>query len=278
MFWRLHTAIWGHQINEAYNFLTRLGDEVQIVTGSSLTMDPVPLINPQPALAVTTLQDARRQSGCFRGLCTPWLFYDETNYSVSSWLPRVQPSIPVLNRGGIWVPYGMLINLTDQLLRSVESYDRKIFIKQDKGHKSFTGFSVFTELFHQEIKENIGYLNLDPDVMCFLSRHQQLKEIEWRFWIVNRVVAAYAPYSWDDDIPWSLAPEKILALAQDVAKNAWQSDLAYVVDIVETEHGGIFVNEINAASTSGVYSVPIEDLLSAFRNVAHREFDGELTL
>jgi hypothetical protein len=39
-----------------------------------------------------------------------------------------------------------------------------------------------------------------------------------------------------------------------------------------------FVNEINAASTSGVYSAPIEDLLSALRDVSHLEFSGELTL
>jgi hypothetical protein len=39
-----------------------------------------------------------------------------------------------------------------------------------------------------------------------------------------------------------------------------------------------FVNEINAASTSGVYAVQIEDLLLALRNVAHLEFSGDLTL
>ena len=278
MFWRLHTAIFGDQLQEAYNYLMSQGDHVQVVTGSSLTVETVPEIQPQAALAITTLQDARSQSGCFRGHCSPWLFYDDVNYSVSSWLPRLDRSISVLNREGIWVPYGMLCNLSKDLLRSLQSYDRKIFIKPDKGHKSFTGFSVFTERFHEEIRENIGYLNLDPHVMCFLARHPQLKEIEWRFWIVNRVVVAYAPYSWEEDIPWTLAPEGIHLLAHKMAKNSWQPDLAYVVDVVETKRGYVFVNEINAASTSGVYSAPITDLLSALRNVAHLEFAGELTL
>ena len=187
-------------------------------------------------------------------------------------------STPVLNREGIWVPYGMLINLSKELLRSLQSHDRKIFIKPDKGHKSFTGLSFFTERFHEEIREHTGYLNLDPHVMCFLARHQQLKEIEWRFWIVNKQVVAWAPYSWEGEIPWSLAHERMLSLAREVALNSWQPDLAYVVDIVETKTGSVFVNEINAASTSGVYSVPIEDLLSALRDVAHLEFSGELTL
>ena len=42
MFWRLHSAIFGTQIHEAFDFLTKLGDDIQIVTGSSLAIDPVP--------------------------------------------------------------------------------------------------------------------------------------------------------------------------------------------------------------------------------------------
>lgn len=37
MFWRLHTAVLGHQLHEAFEFLRDLGDEVQIVTGPVLT-------------------------------------------------------------------------------------------------------------------------------------------------------------------------------------------------------------------------------------------------
>jgi hypothetical protein len=42
MFWRLHTAVQGHQIHNAFEFLRDLGDEVQIVTGPVLMIDPVP--------------------------------------------------------------------------------------------------------------------------------------------------------------------------------------------------------------------------------------------
>ena len=139
----------------------------------------------------------------------------------------------------------MLGNLSKELLRSLQSYERKIFIKPNKGHKSFTGLSVFTERFYEEIREHIGYLNLDPHVMCFLARHQQLKQIEWRFWIVNKQVVAWAPYCWEEDIPWSLAPERMLLLAREVSQNPWQPDIAYVVDIVETERADVFVCERN---------------------------------
>ena len=75
MFWRLHTAVLGHQLHEAFEFLRDLGDEVQIVTGPVLMIDPVPQIDDQPAVAITTPQHARKQSGYFADHCTPWLFY-----------------------------------------------------------------------------------------------------------------------------------------------------------------------------------------------------------
>jgi hypothetical protein len=63
---------------------------------------------------------------------------------------------------------------------------------------------------------------------------KQLKDVEWRFWIVNREVVAYSPYSWQNEICWALAPNKVLKIAKLVAENPWQPDIAYVVDIVET--------------------------------------------
>jgi hypothetical protein len=71
MFWRLYTAILGHQITDAFEYLRNIGDQVQIVTGPVLTIDLVLVIDPQPAVAITTLQDAKKQSGLFTGRCTP---------------------------------------------------------------------------------------------------------------------------------------------------------------------------------------------------------------
>ncbi|MDP3330563.1 MAG: ATP-grasp domain-containing protein [Methylococcaceae bacterium] len=278
MFWRLHTAVLGHQLHEAFEFLRDLGDEVQIVTGPVLTIDPVPQIDDQPAVAITTLQDARKQSGYFAGRCTPWLFYNETDYAVSKWMPKLGDDLPILNAGGILVPFGMLYSIPRNLLQAIASPEGKVFIKPDKGHKSFTGICLSVTNFNTELQEALGPLNLDPEVLFYLAMAKQLKDVEWRFWIVNREVVAYSPYSWQNEICWALAPNKILKIAKLVAENPWQPDIAYVVDIVETPHGEVFVNEINAASTSGVYWAPIDDLLFSLREVAHAEFAGEVIL
>jgi hypothetical protein len=80
--------------------------------------------------------------------------------------------------------------------------------------------------------------------------------------------AGYKPFFWLNDPKFD----------QVRCQQSRQPDIAYVVDIVEAIDGQVFVNEINAASTSGVYWAPITDLLFALRLVAYDEFAGELML
>ncbi len=284
MYWRLHPKIFDKthedQLNTAINWIALQGDICQVVYGSAFDCQDVLSVEPQPALAMTTLQDARKQSGALKGACTPWLFYDDSNYSVSSWLPRIDKEIPTLNRGGIFLPFSSIKNLSSELLSALSGVNGCVFIKPDKGHKSFTGNTFNTSQWNEELEDYFRGQQPNDEVMCFLAPARSLRPIEWRFWIVNRQMVAFSPYSWDDSYAqqWHPAPAEALWLAEQVANNAWQPDLAYVVDIVTDTDGSSWVNEINAASTSGIYQAPVVQLLQAFRDVAHLEFDGELTL
>lgn len=53
------------------------------------------------------------------------------------------------------------------------------------------------------------------------------------------------------------------------------TDIAYVVDVVMDRDGTVSLNEINAASTSGMYQVSL-DVSLALRSATIREFAGEL--
>ncbi|WP_347990313.1 ATP-grasp domain-containing protein [Methylomonas sp. AM2-LC] len=278
MFWRLHKAIFKNRIDEARQILVEFGDQVQIVSDSALFESSITDISGQPALALTTIQDARRISGCFAGN-TPWLYFNEKDYAVSRWMPSLIQNVPILNWDGIWVPYGMLKNLSRSVVSSISSSDGEVFIKPDKGHKSFAGFTVSNKDFFNEIEETLAPINLYPEVMCFLAPGKVLKKFECRFWIVNRRVVCHSYYSWNEAvIEWMPATDKMKSIAQAVANNVWQPDIAYTADVVETKNGDVFLCEINAASTSGVYTAPLKSLLYSLRNAAHSEFNGELTL
>lgn len=212
-----------------------------------------------------------------QGAGVPWLYYDEQRYNVSYWLPRVESSVPVLNRDGVFLPFGVL-QTPSSALQSWLGSAGHAFVRPDsgRGRNIFTGFVAAVQrngaldlrLAHQTRL-------LDPDELCYVSPAQSLPSLEWRFWIVGRKVVAWTPYSWGEQPAWLPSPAVCLAVAEAMAGNSWQPDIAYVADVVETSFGAALV-EINAASTSGVYAVPFCELFSALRDAASREHAGDL--
>lgn len=274
MHWRLHTAIFGFETAAAATFLRDLGDSVQVVSGTIRELPPVELLPEcMPALAITTLQDAAKNH---TGPGVPWLYFDAHSYDVSHWMPRIASHIPVLNRSGVFLPFGMLQSPRPVLLSWIGE-EGSVFIRPDSGRKLFTGFvAKVASDGSLSIGDEHQTRLVAPDAMCLVAQAKNLAPIEWRFWIVNHKVVASTPYSWDAEPEWEPAPESCVAVATAMAANPWQPDLAYVVDVVEHD-GETFLLEINAASTSGVYAAPLEPLLLALRGVAQREHAGEIT-
>lgn len=274
MHWRLHTAIFGFESSAAAAYLRTLGDSVQVISGSIRDLPPVEVMPaPMPALAITTLQDAAKNHV---GPGTPWLFYDGHSYDVAYWMPRIEASIPVLNREGVFLPFGMLQAPCPALLSWIGE-DGSVFIRPDSGRKLFTGFvAAVTADGSLSIGHEHQTRLAAPDAMCLVAPTKKIDPVEWRFWIVDRKVVASTPYSWVTEPEWAPAPESCVAVSRAMAANPWQPDLAYVVDVVE-HNGQAFLLEINAASTSGIYAAPLETLLLALRDVAQREHAGEIT-
>jgi hypothetical protein len=277
MFWRLHKAVFNQKIEEATNIIKSFGDTFQVVSGTPLELAEVPFekIN-EPALAITTLQDAQRLIRKDYP-STPWLFFNNKDYKVSYWLPRIGFNIPVLNREALFIPTGMLRTIKLKQLEAIVPRGEKLFIKPDSGNKVFTGFSLKNdETFFEELENNFMFTRPEPEEMCVISAHKDIEDIEWRFWIAEREVIAYSPYSWEGEPEFSEPPEDILKMAQLMAKNKWQPDYIYVADFCTTTTGEVMLIEINAASTSGIYDAPLNKLLPLIRNTCIREYNGEI--
>jgi hypothetical protein len=275
MFWRLHKAIFAEQIDKAIEIIKQFGDKCQVVEGKPSQLAEVPFnsIN-EPCLAITTLQDAQRLIRKDYP-STPWLFFNNNNYKVSYWLPRIDSHIPILNREALFLPVGMLKKITQQQLNAIVPKGAKLFIKPDSGNKVFTGFSITNdEKFLGNVEKNLMFSHVEPEELCVLSPHKDIEDIEWRFWIAEGKIIGYTPYAWESDPEFSEPPENILKMAQDMAKNSWQPDYVYVADFCTTITGEVMLIEINAASTSGVYNANLDKLLLGMRQTCIREFEG----
>ena len=293
--WRIHTAVTNDRADEVCAFLSGLGDKVQLVTGTkhftSLPDPPVPEEGEITGLALTTLQDATYVLSAPDPAWTNapielWqfprlLYFSWERYNVSYWMPMIEEKVPVLNRGCLFVPAGAIKFIKATLPGlDLESKKASLFVRPDSGLKIFTGFvlDITPADSWEEIYQAI-YQEAHPSdrTMVCLSLAQVLEPVEWRFWIVNRKVVASSPYSWHGSMPWSAPPPGAQAVAEAMAANPWQPDLAFVVDVVQTTDDQKFwLNEINAASTSGIYNVPLGDLLPALRESAIKEATGEV--
>lgn len=274
MHWRLHEAIFKDRTEEAAGLLRGLGDGVAVVSGpQALLPAPEPLRDGAPALAMTTLQDARRLRWT---AVIPGLLWDLKRYDASFWMPRL--NLPSLNSGGFFIPWGMLGRIPPKVLEALAGEDGRIFVRPDSGQKIFAGQSVPAEPAAmaarlREIGEECK--GVAPEALVLAAPHRRIEPVEWRFWIARRRIAAWAPYSWDGDVPWSEAPAAVMEAAEKVAAAAWHPDTAFVADIAV--HGDdALLCEINAASTSGVYGAPLQPLLCALRDVVLAEACGEI--
>jgi len=277
MFWRLHKAIFAEQMDKALDVIKQLGDTCQVVSGTPSQLAEVPFYSiAQPTLAITTLQDAQRLIRKDYP-STPWLFFNNNNYKVSFWLPRIDNNIPTLNREALFLPVGLLRNLTSNQVDRIVAKGEKLFIKPDTGNKIFTGFSITNDdNFLESVKNHLMFAHIEPEEMCVLSPHKDIEDIEWRFWIAEGKIIGYTPYAWETEPEFQTAPENILKVAEAMAKNSWQPDYIYVADFCTTKIGEVMLIEINAASTSGIYNAQLDKLLPAMRATCIKEFEGTI--
>lgn len=275
MFWRIHKAIFNDRELEAQKIIESFGDTLQIVEGTLSTIEPINVSNLNEAsLAITTLQDARKLL-TLNYPSSPWLFYHASQYDVNYWSSRFPRNIPWLNQNGIFIPYG---NLPDHpLISQMTGEENRVFIRPNSGNKVFTGFDIAVDKsFNDELKKQMLFVRPDEETMCYITPYKKISHIEWRFWICEKQVVAYSPYSWGEEPGLSKAPDSIIDLANQVAQSSFHPDYAYVADFVLDNNNNPYLIEVNAASTSGIYSVDLNKLLPALRNTAIREYNMEI--
>lgn len=273
MYWRIHKGIAGQKLEEILDWISQQGDYAQVVEGPKKTLPGPPSTETDiPGLALTTLHDIRD---------LPWgaipgAYWNNKKFQVSYYLPRLDASLPLLNRNGLFLPVGCLHALTDYS----EFVASGAFIRPDSGQKPFPGLAFSNGLlsypsrFENALSGFVQTYKLAPELLCYCAPARELQAIEWRVWIVNRQVVAWSPYSWGDEQPaWQPAPPAVLEAAWAMALNSWQPDIAYVVDVA-ISHGQALIIELNAASTSGLYDAPIAPLFSALRDASHQEAAG----
>lgn len=208
---------------------------------------------------MTTLQHANAICRNKKGL--PGFFYMNSgkDYYVSSYINYYYDYL--LNKDGFFIPFNVLLK---------RDFEKEFFIRPDTGNKSFTGQVI-------QSKDDLFILKkLNPisdGEMVYVSSVKEVSE-EWRVWICNRKIITYSAYSWGPKTSvLKDIPDSILTMAENLTKETWQPDLAYVADFC-VNNGKPFLVEINSVSTSGVYDADLYKILEALNQVINDELQG----
>ena len=154
--------------------------------------------------------------------------------------------------------------------------DDTIFIRPDSGAKTFSGQTVSLEFLDKEFDLFGNYAGKPIDEIIAIISSPKVINKEWRIVVVDKKVRAYSQYKkdgkldisreWDDDTyhAWHYA--------YAIAKEEWQPDIAYTVDICKS-NGEYSMLEANSFSCSGLYYCDPNPIVNSVSKVALKEWE-----
>jgi hypothetical protein len=192
-------------------------------------------------------------------------FKSDTNTSVyMSILPRNL----FFNSDVIYLPFGML-HERKELLHDI--FGDSVFVRPDSGFKSFTGFSTTIDKIDYELSSQKQLNNPDAREMCLIAKSKPILG-EFRFVICDGEVITGSQYRWDNKLDIRIdVRHDCWTFAETVAKQEWQLDDCYVVDVFLSEDGPK-IGEFNSFSSSGLYNCDTDKIVEAVNRVAAKEF------
>lgn len=197
-------------------------------------------------------------------------FYDKETYYVSNYSKYLGEEF--LNENYIIMPLSNLANASEFTAELIGSFISNIaFIKPNSGFKSFTGDTVdYTEI--GEHCRNLLKMGVSENELCIISTAKDIKDFEFRFWIINGEIITHSAYSWADsgDYKDIKASNKMISYVENIIKDI--NIPAYTIDICICKDY-FKVVEINNIYTSGTYNCNLEKLYVVLRNLAIKEYE-----
>lgn len=205
----------------------------------------------------------------------PGAYYQEKEMDCIGYMPKMDNPSLMANHNHVFTTFRDFMDRRDFFYDIFNT--NKVFIRPNSGYKTFTGLPIHTDEFDYEINTLKNLTSVVDESLILVSSCKTIAA-EYRFFIVNRQVVTGSQYKLNDklDIQTGYSQEA-LAVAELMAKNVWQPDLAYACD-VGIVNGEPKIIELNAFSCSGFYACDIPLLVDAVNEVAVLEYNGELSI
>jgi hypothetical protein len=255
MKWFIEKCILDDRINEFIEVVKSYDDTVVINKGISI--DKSLLDFKQPTFAFCSIPSASQ----INRSCVPGTYYSDKYFDVNVYGQYFYEWL--LNKDFYILPLWRLFQEKEAINRMWPNF----FVKPVAGNKRFTGFSV----------ESLDKLEIELDrviqqTMVLVAPKKEIIS-EYRFWIVDAKIAGCSSYRIQKELvekegcsdSMRYYVEHIINEVKDEYRN-------YTLDVAIADWGYSVV-EINSLSSSGLYAVNFDGLISALRPQVIRDFE-----
>lgn len=204
----------------------------------------------------------------FKPYVVPGFYYNDKVFDYSNYSSVYGDMM--LNNDFIMLPYGEVVRRVRSLISS------RFFIRPNVVTKSFPGRVIDFDDIAETPEALNQYEHIKDDEICIIAPVKPITH-ESRHVIVNGEVITASTYRSNDvlDIRIDVHPKSV-ELAEIVAKNKWQPDKVYVVDIAFINDYNVSkIIEFNTFSCSGLYACDTRKIVKAVSEAAIKECLGD---
>ena len=213
---------------------------------------------------------------------TPNTYTNSKYYDCSNYYPAFGNYL--LNQDYLMIPKGDVIRQKEWIYY-LEGEKNEVFIRPERGGKTFTGKSISKE----NLEDHINSLNINDKDLCVISSPKEVYK-EWRFLVVDGKIITGSQYrerKWDgktaeyvsrdvqDNVEQNMSVhQKAYDKAEEILANTnFQCDRAWTLDICE-HRGDFYMMEIGGFSCAGLYKMDLEKIVAKISEIAAEDWNG----
>lgn len=197
----------------------------------------------------------------------PGVYYNPTAYNCQYYYPALGDLL--LNRNYMMLPFGEL-KRQKELLYEKFGQDRAVFIRPDRGDKTFTGKLFYKEHFDKDI-ERVGYGQIEPHELVVVADPINLVQ-EWRLICAEGEIITGSSYKKDNLVGSEQGfPQEVQDIAEKAA-SLYNPDRVWCIDVGKTKGGRYCIVEVGCFSCAGLYACDREIIVKRVSKIAWDEW------
>jgi len=177
----------------------------------------------------------------------------------------------LLNQDYIMMPAVELLRQKEFVYNKM-GIDNCVFVRPSSGFKEFAGDTVpFEEMDKNAL--GFGFYHDNPELLTVVTTPKVITK-EWRFVVAKKKVITGSQYRLGKDVEPEVVEttcEAALYAQSIVDAVEWEPDPIYTLDVCESD-GKLFLLELNAFSTSGLYDCDLETIVRVASEMAVEEW------